>query len=294
MSNFEFNKIFAAVLLAGIVAMLSGFIANKVMHPHHLEHDVVSIDGAATTGARGPQKAAMPEPILHLIATADIEKGQKLSKACAACHSFDQGGPSKVGPNIWNIVNADKGGKAGFAYSDAMLAHEGTWSYASLNKFFWKPKNYVPGTKMNYIGLKKPEDRAAIIAWLRTLSSSQAALPSEAEISAEKAELAPEVDEEPQVDAETAPEEAEATTDDAVPAASEVENIEEITPHAGDVVESDDVSSDESAGEHTNDTAEDSEDDHENDSHSDKTHEENLSNEHNDSDQDADHGAEDI
>ena len=82
-----------------------------------------------------------------------------------------------------------------FSYSDALVAKGGSWNYDSLNKFLYKPKAYIDGTKMNYVGLKKPEDRAAMIAWLRTLGSSSYALPSEADIAAEKAELAPEPEE---------------------------------------------------------------------------------------------------
>ena len=90
---------------------------------------------------------------------------------------------------MWGIVARDKASVNGFSYSDSMGGQEGDWDYLSLNKFLWKPKTTVPGTKMNFIGLKKPEDRAAIIAWLRTLSDRPVALPSEAEIAAEQAEL---------------------------------------------------------------------------------------------------------
>ena len=193
-NNLESNKIFAAILVAGITAMMSGFIAKKLVHPHDLEKDAVYLDGAAVVGA-GPAKIAMPEPIMHLIATADIAKGQKLSKACAACHSFDKGGVAKVGPNLWNVVNEPKGGKAGFGYSTALVEAGGAWDYDSLNHFMWKPKKYIAGTKMNFIGLKKPADRAAVIAWLRTLADSQAGLPTNTEIATEKAKLEPEIDE---------------------------------------------------------------------------------------------------
>lgn len=196
MSSFELNKIFAAVLVAGITALMGGFIAGKLIHSYELEEDAVSIEGGPVAGG-GAAKVAMAEPVLHLIATADIAKGEKLSKACAACHSFDKGGPAKVGPNMYNIVGASKGAKDGFAYSEALLETGGRWNYLSLNKFFWKPKKYAPGTKMNYIGLRKPEDRAAMIAWLRTLSDSPKPLPSQAEIAAELAELAPPEETEP-------------------------------------------------------------------------------------------------
>lgn len=196
MDSFEFNKVFAAVLVAGIVAMLGGFVAERLVHPHELAEDAVFIAGAeAATGAGHKAKEPMPEPVLALIATADIAKGEKLSKACAACHGFENGGPNKVGPNLWGVVGRAKATHGGFDYSASMKETGGSWSYADLNKFLWKPKKFIDGTKMNFIGLKKPEDRAAIIAWLRTLSASQEALPSAAEIAQEEAELNPASDE---------------------------------------------------------------------------------------------------
>lgn len=193
--SLETNKIFAAICIALIAAWLTSFIAKKAVHPEDLEKDAVEIEGGAVAGASGPAKPQLPDPVLHLIATADIARGEKLSKACAACHSFEKGGPAKVGPNLWGVVNRDKGAVAGFSYSEAMATKEGNWNYQSLNHFLWKPKSYVPGTNMNYLGIKKPEDRAAMIAWLRTLSDSTPALPSNAQIEAEKQAFAPEPEE---------------------------------------------------------------------------------------------------
>lgn len=170
--------------------MLGWFIAEQLVHPHKLKKDAVEIDGAALAGG-GASKPKTPDPIMHLIATADIAKGEKLSKACVACHSFDNGGPNKVGPNLYKIVGAPKAGKSGFEYSGALSGMGGAWGYDELNKFLWKPKKYAPGTKMNYIGLKKPEDRAAMIAWLRTQGSAGFPLPSAGDIAKEAAELAP-------------------------------------------------------------------------------------------------------
>lgn len=189
--NLEFNKLFAALLVAGITAGMSSFVARKIIHPHDLKEDAVPIEGVEVV-AGAASKPKGPEPILHLVAAADVARGQKLSKACAACHSFDKGGPNRVGPNLWNVMGEAKASKAGFAYSDALKEMSGAWGYPEMNKFLYKPKVYVPGTKMNYIGLKKPEDRAAMIAWMRTLHDSPLVFPSEAEIAAEKAELAPE------------------------------------------------------------------------------------------------------
>lgn len=195
MSDMEFNKIFAAILIAGIIAMFAGFIADNIIHAHDLAEDAVKIEGVESV-AGGAAKAALPEPILHLIATADVAQGEKLSKVCASCHTFESGGPDGVGPNLWGTLGNKKGHATGFAYSEGLVALGGSWDYNALNKFLWKPKAYIDGTKMNFVGLKKPEDRAAVIAWLRTKSGSPAGLPSESEIATEKAELAPEVLEE--------------------------------------------------------------------------------------------------
>jgi len=196
MDEMEKNKIFAAILVAGITAMLAGFVADKLSHPKKLKENAFKIEGVEEAGATGVKKEKLPEPILAMLATADIERGKKLSKACAACHSFDKGGNNGVGPNLWGVVNANKQSVSGFAYSGALNANgQNKWTYESLNKFLWKPKKYAPGTKMNYLGLKKPADRAAMIAWLRTLSASPAALPSATRIAAEEAELAPKEEE---------------------------------------------------------------------------------------------------
>ena len=95
---------------------------------------------------------------------------------------FDSGGTNKVGPALWNIVNADKGAVDGFSYSNALLEHGGGWDYVALNLFLAKPKAYISGTKMNFAGLKKPQDRANMIAYLRQQADAPAALPTDTEI----------------------------------------------------------------------------------------------------------------
>lgn len=186
----EFNKIFAAILIAGIIAMFSGFIAEQLTHPHDLEENAYKIEGVEAASVGGAEKLA--EPILAMLSEADLERGQKLSKACAACHTFDKGGADGVGPHLWDVVGRNKQSVSGFSYSGALNQNgEEVWTYAALNKFLWNPKKYAPGTKMNYIGLKKPEDRAAMVAWLRTLADSPKPMPGAAAIASEQAELAP-------------------------------------------------------------------------------------------------------
>lgn len=190
--NIKANMAMAALVSAGIIAWVSGFAAEVVVAPKQLKEDAVKVEVAATTGAAGPAAAAGPEPVLEMIATADVERGKSVAKACAACHTFDNGGKNGVGPNLFGIVGRKKDSVAGYAYSGALVKQGGdTWTYAELAKFLWKPKAYAPDTKMTYAGIKKPEDRAAVMAYLRTIAGAPHALPSAAEIEAEKAALAP-------------------------------------------------------------------------------------------------------
>lgn len=201
--NMEHNKILAAILVAGIIASLGGFVSEQLIHPHQLEEPAYKIEGVESAASGGIKQPQLPEPVLHMIADADLAAGQKLSRACAACHSFEKGGANGVGPNLWNVVMQDKGARSDFSYSDAMKEKGGKWDYLALNKFLWKPKKYIEGTKMNYIGLRDPEDRAAMIAWLRTLSDSAPPLPTAAQIEAEQVELLPKPEEEPSPGEET-------------------------------------------------------------------------------------------
>jgi cytochrome c len=190
MNSTKFNMIFAALLCAGLIAMLSGFVAKRLVAPHPVGEDAVKVEAAEAAPAGGAGKAALPEPVLALIASADVERGKAVTKACAACHNFEKGGPNGVGPNLYDVVGRKKESHAGFTYSGTLSAHGGdTWTFAELNKFLWKPKAYAPGTKMSYIGIKKPEDRAALLAYLRSLDGHP--LPTQAEIDVEAKELAP-------------------------------------------------------------------------------------------------------
>jgi len=218
MGGMEFNKIFAAILVAGIIAMFAGFVADQLTSPHYLEKDAYPIEGVEVAGS-GPKVEKLAEPVLAMLATADVARGQKLSKACAACHSFTSGGANGVGPNLYNIVGAAKQAKSGYSYSGVLNANGGNaWTYAELNKFLWKPKKYAPGTKMNYVGIKKPTDRAAMIAWLNSLGSNQP-MPNAAAIAAEEAELAPPKVEEAVESASDAVEGVVDVVKDAIPAA---------------------------------------------------------------------------
>ena len=117
------------------------------------------------------------EPIIDLLATASLENGEKIYKKCGSCHNYNKGGKSKLGPNLWDIINRPKANSQGFAYSDALAKFGGSWTYEELNNFLYKPKEYIKGTKMNFAGLKNTQDRADIILFLREQSDNLIPLP---------------------------------------------------------------------------------------------------------------------
>ncbi len=185
--SLEFNKVAAAVLTAGVVAMFSGFIGRELFHVEHLEEPafkIASVTGEPHGGGEKPAEEKI-ESVLPLLASADPAHGQAIFKACAACHTADEGGPNKIGPNLWGVVGRPHAAHEGFAYSDAMKAFAGQpWNYDDINHFIANPKKYAPGTKMTYAGLKKVQDRADVIAYLRTLSATPLPLPTQEEIDA--------------------------------------------------------------------------------------------------------------
>lgn len=125
---------------------------------------------AAAAPAAADAAALTPEAVKAMIAAADVTKGKTVAKACMACHNFDAGGKNGVGPNLHGVVGRKKESVAGFAFSGALSKQGGAvWTEAELFKYLEKPKAYAPGTKMTFAGIKKPEDRAAVIAYLSSL-----------------------------------------------------------------------------------------------------------------------------
>jgi cytochrome c len=181
MDSFEFNK-YAGAVLSGLLTMtVIGFLGNALVKPHHLEEPAYKIAVAEPTqgGAQQAAAPAGPEAIAPLLASANAQAGQAVAKQCTACHTFEKGGPNRVGPNLWGIVGGPKTHMQGFGYSQAMqdFAKKGPWDYEALNKFLYDPKADVPGTRMTFAGVKKTQDRANLVAWLRTQSDNPAPLP---------------------------------------------------------------------------------------------------------------------
>jgi cytochrome c len=182
MNSFELNKIMGAVLATCLVLLLTNFTANAIWAPKAPAKPGFEIAVKEAEGAAGKpgEAAAASEPIEKLLQTASVEKGQAAAKKCASCHTFEKGGPNRVGPNLWNVVNRDRASEAGFNYSAAMKAKGGKWTFQELNAFIANPKGAVPGTAMGFAGIQKDSERADVIDYLRTLADTPAPLPTAA------------------------------------------------------------------------------------------------------------------
>lgn len=126
--------------------------------------------------------AAGPAPIAERLETANAQRGERVvSKQCAAaCHTYERGAGPRVGPNLWDIVGKPMAAKDGYRYSRAMRARaeeDGVWTYEVLDAYLASPRKIVPGTSMTFVGLSKPQERADVILYLRSLSADPYPLP---------------------------------------------------------------------------------------------------------------------
>lgn len=170
----------AAILLCAWLIYGSMSIGNMLVRVEPLETPAIAVATATEGGgasAAASAKAAPEVDFKTLMAQADPAAGEKVFNKCKACHDAEKGGPNKVGPNLWGVVGGPTAHKGDFSYSAGLAGKHGTWTYEDLNAFLTNPKEYIPGTKMTFAGLSKAEDRANVIAYLRSNSDNPPPLP---------------------------------------------------------------------------------------------------------------------
>ena len=115
--------------------------------------------------------------VTPLLASADPARGKAVAQQCTRCHSVDREAKTIDGPPLWDIVSRRKASIRDYKYTPALKAVGGTWTYDALNAYIAQPAWTVPGVGMKMAGVPSPQDRANLIAYLRTLSDSPVPLP---------------------------------------------------------------------------------------------------------------------
>lgn len=133
------------------------------------DHEVTRgyVIASAEEGDQGGGEEEAEIPFEEILAAADPADGESAFKKCQACHKVEDGA-NGTGPHLYNVVGRAIGSVAGFAYSDGLANHGGTWTPEELNAWLEDPKAYSPGSKM-VLKTGKVEDRAALIAYLATI-----------------------------------------------------------------------------------------------------------------------------
>ena len=170
------NKIIVSIVFAIILVLGINKVTDVIFYvekPEKSAYQVSSVTNVAdTTTSETSSENSESGNIMELFASTNAADGAKIFKKCAACHSIDQGGKNKIGPKLYNIVGRAIGSISDYKYSKAMAAHGKNWSFEEMNGFLIKPKDWIKGTKMSFVGLKKAKERAAVILYMNENTNS--------------------------------------------------------------------------------------------------------------------------
>ena len=163
------NKIIVSIILAVILILAINKITDIIFYvekPEKSAYQVTNVSTTTATETTSASSSAESGEIMELLASASAADGKKVFKKCAACHSIAKGGGNKIGPALWGVLGRQAGSISDYKYSKAMAAHGKSWSFEEMNGFLTKPKDWIRGTKMTFVGLKKETERAAVILYM--------------------------------------------------------------------------------------------------------------------------------
>jgi cytochrome c len=172
MSDLTFNKVAGAVLATGLAIVGLGQLSNGVFSQEPPAKPGFAVEVAPDTSGGAAAAPDVPPDWGTVLPTADVAAGQTVFAKCQSCHSLTANG---TGPNLYGVVGRKPGTEAGFAYSPAMQAFgakQPIWDYEHIYEFIKNPQAYISGTKMTFVGLKNPQDRINVIAYLHSQGSS--------------------------------------------------------------------------------------------------------------------------
>ena len=167
------NKIITSILLAIILVLGINKITDIIFDVEKPEKSAYQVANVSTvTETTSASLNTDSGDIMALLASANVADGKKIFKKCAACHSIAKDGGNKIGPALWGVLGRKAGSVADYKYSKAMTAYGKPWSFEEMNGFLTKPKDWLKGTKMSFVGLKKETDRAAVILYMNKNTGS--------------------------------------------------------------------------------------------------------------------------
>ena len=180
MDSFEINKIIASILLTALIIIGIGKFTDILFHVKKPEKSAYQIEGLEkvdTSSTTAEIKKEEKVDIAQLLAMGDLNHGEKVFKKCSACHMIVSDGKNMIGPNLWGVIGRTAGSVNDYKYSKAMVAYGKEWSFEEMNSYLIKPQAYIKGTKMAFAGLRKEKDRASVILFMNSRSSSPKPLP---------------------------------------------------------------------------------------------------------------------
>ncbi|MEO0681268.1 MAG: cytochrome c family protein [Pseudomonadota bacterium] len=169
MNTMEINKVVGALVGALLIYLGAQFFAQMIFDGEHGDDHQYAYSVEIEDDAGGAE-AAEEIDVAALLASADIGRGEKVFAKCKACHKVD--GANGAGPYLNGVVGRPIGAVDDYGYSGALSATGAeVWTPENLFAFLENPKGWAPGTSMGYAGLRKPADRAAVIAYLDSTGS---------------------------------------------------------------------------------------------------------------------------
>ena len=167
LDTMTFTKIIGSFCGALLIYLLGNWAAESFYHVGHHGHGEKHAYGYLI---EVEEEEIIDEPedeidFASLMEVADVTKGEKVWGKCKACHKLEDG-VNATGPHLYSVVNREVSSVSGYNYSGALIKVADVWSVDNLNGFLENPKSYASGTKMGFAGLKKPNDRANLIAYL--------------------------------------------------------------------------------------------------------------------------------
>ena len=170
------NKIIVSIVFAIILILGINKVTDVIYYVEKPEKSAYQVESVTTVASNTSTETSSVSSesgnIMTLFASTSAAEGAKVFKKCAACHSIAEGGGNKIGPALWGVMGRPAGTIPDYKYSKAMAAHGKNWSFEEMNSFLTKPKDWIKGTKMSFAGLKKANERAAVILYMNTKTTN--------------------------------------------------------------------------------------------------------------------------